>query len=378
MGTEKMSFMRRKRFIIPVLILFLLVIVGWTNRFAIAKYWYMKDFFKLSPDKTLKAHEKEILSDREVLGKYELFSVSNGTKDAAPYLNKMVHWEIGPVHHPGNLGIPEFISKELSGDDWIKKKPLFKKMGINFQWLKEIAKYDVWSLEEDSPAYPQEKKFQPFEIPYPTYKDLVTWQKLRYLFAKEQGDVNSALREVRHLMRLIWTNDNLVAAVTVVKMLKIENQFEEITTPKEIGEWSFIPHDHIMRAKRYTYSLVAGTDMRLSDETFNKLTKTQVGICPALFEGMMFYLGFRDLLSTELAYAYNRMEETIRASGCRDNILTHMWEEPGWKTMEAVTGIKILGKASDELSGTQKKDFETAVGYILGAINGPNYQIQDK
>ena len=373
-----MRFLKQKRFLIPIIIIVVTISASWTNRFAIAKYWYMKDFFKLSPDKSLKAHEKDILADREILSKYDLFSLSNGTKDAGPYLNGMVHWEIGPVHHPGSLTIPEFITKELSGEEWIKKKPLFKKMGVNFQWLKDIQKYDVWSLEENSPAYPKDKKFQPFEIPYPTYKDLVTWQKLRYLHAKEKGDVNEALREVRHLMRLMWTNDNLVAAVTVIKMLKVENQFEEITTPKEIGGWAFIPHDHVMRAKRYTYSLVAGTDMRLSDEMFNKLTKTQVGICPALFEGMMFYLGFRDLLSSELAYAYNRMEETVKSSGCRDNVLTHMWEEPGWKTMEEVKDMKILGKTEKELSGTQRKDYLTSVGYILGTLNGPNYLIQAK
>ncbi len=177
-------------------------------------------------------------------------------------------------------------------------------------------------------------------------------------------------------MRLIWTNDRLVASMIVVKMLKVENQFEEITTPKEFSDWKFIPHDHVMRAKRHFYSLPALVDIRLTDETFNKLTQTSVGLCPMLFEGMMFYLGMRDLLSTELGDGYNRMEEKVKTSGCRQNILHQMWDEPGWETIGSVNDIKVLNEDLGHVSEAQKRDMKSAIGYILGTVSGPNYFFQ--
>lgn len=314
--------------------------------------------------------------DQELLAEHELFYPSSGVSDAGPFLNHKLHWEIGPIYHKGSLALPGVIHKELQDESWITKKPIYKKIGVDFYWLKEIKKFDVWSLELDSPAYPIDKKHRPFELPYPTYRDFMTWQKLRYLHAKEIGDVNSALSEVRHLMRLIWTNDNLAAASAVIKMLKVENEFEEIIIPKEVGDWKFISHDRLMRAKRYFFAVIAGTDVRVSDETFTRMTKTNTGNCLALYEGMMFYLGMRDLLKNELSYGYDRMKLSIDSSGCRKTILHKMWDDPKWRTMESVADVQILGKKITDVNGSKQSDLIAAIGYKLSSINGPNYSFQ--
>ena len=243
----------KKTFITLFTVLLVLTSLVWLGRTTVAKYYYMREFFKSSPTSILKEVEAELMEDREILSRYSLFYGSEGVKDAGPYLNPMIRWEIGDIAHRGNLTLPEFVHKELD-KEWVTKKPLFKKMGLKFNWMKELLEYDFWSPEEGSPAYQEGKKYYTYAFPAPTYKDLITWAKLRYLYGKETGKVRDALIEVRHLMRLIYTNDTMVSNIVVLEFLKIENQFEEILTPKEMEDWMFIPHDHIMRAKRYFHT----------------------------------------------------------------------------------------------------------------------------
>ncbi len=362
--------------------LVLTIVLGsllWFGRFTISKYWYMRQYFKNSPAKVIKNNETEFMKDREILGRYELFYPGSGTKDAGPFLNEKLHWQIGAIAHRGSLVLPEFIHKEMN-KDWAIKKPIFKKMGLNFNWMKELLKYEYWNPEENSPAYPEGKKYQTYSFPIPTYKDLMTWAKLRYLYGKETGDVQSALKEVRHLMRLIFTNDYLVSSMVTVRMLKMENQFEEILTPDEMGNWKFVPEDHIMRAKRHLYSLPTVVDIRLPDETFLKMVKTNVGICPMLFEGMMNYLAMRDFLKDELLYGYKRMDQAIKNSSCRKSILHKMWNDPTWPVFIkqdedafALEGKTIMGKRVTWKEVMNKPDLKATIGYLLGTVRGPNY-----
>lgn len=366
-----MNKLNRKIVIVPVIIALALSVL-WLNRFSFTKIYYMQQFYKNSPKKLIETHEKTFMEDREILARYELFYPSSGKSDAGPFLNPRVHWEIGDIHHQGDLVLPEFLNKELK-DDWVTKKPLFKKMGVNFQWMKDLQKFDHWNTEVNSPAYPPGKKYETYSYPIPTYKDLMTWAKLRYLYAKEKGDVPEALKEVRHLMRLIWTNDYLVSSLVVVAMLKIENQFEEILTPKEMGDWKFIPVDHVMRAKRHFYSLPTVVDIRLPDELFTRMTKTNVGICPMINEAMMAYIGNRDFLYDELIYSFNRFNELVKISNCRKSYIYKIWEDPNWETHSTLEGIELLGKGVEIEDARKKKTLKATVGYILGNIAVPHF-----
>lgn len=351
--------------------LFILMALAWFNRFTFTKYWYMRKFFQSSPQAQFKTFEKDFTEDREILSRYELFFPSSGDKDAGPFLNDKIHWQIGDIAHRGSLVLPEFIHKEMN-KDWVIKKPLFKKMGINFQWMKELEKFDVWNTEENSPAYPEGKKYQTYAFPVPTYKDLITWGKLRYLYGKETGDVQGALKEVRHLMRLIYTNDYLISSMVTVNMLKIENQFEEILTPKEMGNWKFVPHDHIMRAKRHLYSLPSVVDIRMPDTIFQNMIKTNVGLCPMLLEGMMSYLAMRDLLKDELIYGYQRMEEAINISNCRRSVLHKMWKDPTWPTFIMEEHV-LMGETVSWEKVQNHQNLKASLGFLLGSVGIPNY-----
>lgn len=366
-----MKIWKNWKFILPVIFALGLSIV-WSNRYSFVKFRHMRAFFKNSPAELIKQHEKLILEDREILAQYDLFYPSSGSKDAGPFLNPMIHWQIGEIHHQGSLTLPEFVHKEMN-EDWVTKKPLFKKMGLKFGWMKELLNYDVWSPDENSPVYPPGKRYQTYAFPVPNYKDLVTWAKLRYLYGKETGDAQSALKEVRHLMRLIWTNDYLVSSMVVVNMLKMENQFEEILTPKEMGDWKFIPLDHVMRAKRHFYSLPALVDIRLSDEMFQKMQNTNAGLCLMLNEAMMGYIGMKDFLAEELKYGMNRFSKALAASNCRKTILHKIWADPKWETHTTLEGIKVFDQQVTFEQVKRNPALKATVGYILANVGGPMY-----
>lgn len=354
----------------------LMIILGgfWMLRFKIIKVYYRMQWQDTSPASIIKKHERAFLEDRTILSKYDIFKPSLGTKDAGPYLNSKIHWEVGDIHHQGSLVLPQWLHKELN-KDWINKKPLFQKMGVKFDWMKELHQYDYWNPEENSPAYPAGKVYLTYSFPIPTYKDLVTWAKLRLLYGKEKGDMQSAFKDVRHLARLIWTNDYFVSSQITVAMLRLEHQVHE-------GNWEIIPEDVLMRAKRHFYALPNAVDPHLKDEMWKTLTNTDLGICPMITEGLMGYVSMRDLMKEELKDEYERMDKLVKSTQtkCRKTIVHKMYEDPTWPTMmgDDENPMAKVGdnKLTGDLTWRQVKndpDLKVIMGYVLSGVASPIY-----
>lgn len=365
-----------KKYVLPSIYIIAVLLVGaWLSRFQIMKYHYKREWKEGSPEEQIKKYEKVILEDQEILKKYDVFKPSKGSKDAGPYLNKRIHWEIGDIHHKGDLVLPEFLHKEMN-KDWVNKKPLFKKMGMKFDWMKDLHKFDYWNPEENSPAYPEGKKYLTYSFPIPSYKDLVTWAKLRLLYGREKGDMVSAFKDVRHLTRLIFTNDYLVSSMVAISLLRLESEIHE-------GNWEIIPEEHLMRAKRYFYGLPTLIDARLSDETFAAMVMSHVGLCPMVTEGLSNYIAMRELLQDELKGEYKRMDYLVGESlkKCRKTIVHKMWEDPSWPTMmddsqdafAYVGKSKLIGKEMTWGELKKEDDLKALVGYLLGTVASPNF-----
>jgi len=301
-------------------IFLLLLICSWFARFEIMKVYYKQQWKSETP--TIKVVEE----DRKILSQYSIFKPSLGTKDAGSFLNPKIHWPFGEIHHQGELVLPEFVHREMSSD-WTNKKPLFKKMGLNFGWMNELHQFDYWDVEKNTPVFVAGEKYLTYSYPSPSYKDLVTWSKLRLLYGKETGKMLEAFKDVRHLARLIWTNDTLLSTMITISLLQLENDIHQ-------GNWEIIPQEVIMRAKRYFYDLPLLVDPRLSDSDFYKLDSDNPGICPMINEGMMKYISMRDLLKDELHDEYERMNNLVTKtkSICRNSIVYEMWADPTWPT----------------------------------------------
>jgi hypothetical protein len=363
----------KKRLVVIAPIIGITILFGWILRFKIIKVYYREQWKKSSPEDMIKKHEKAFLQDRAILSKYDVFKPSKGTNDAGPYLNPMIHWEVGDIHHQGSLVLPLWLHKEMN-KDWVNKKPLFKKMGLKFEWMKELQKYDYWNPEANSPAYPAGKKYLTYSFPVPTYKDLVTWAKLRLLYGKETNDMQNAFKEVRHLTRLIWTNDYLVSSVIAVSMLRLEHEVHQ-------GNWEIIPEEDLMRAKRHFYALGNITDAHLSDETWDKMTDTTLGLCPMITEGLMAYISMRDLMKEELKTQYDRMDKLVKfgESKCRDNIVYQMYRDPTWPTLTNDNDFERISETqlfNERLTWDRVKsdaDMKVVMGYMLSGVAAPMF-----
>lgn len=366
-----------KKYVLPSIFVIVMLLAGaWLGRLQIMKVIYKKQWQDSSPEAHLKEHEKTILADRTVLEKYDIFKPSKGTKDAGPYLNSRIHWKIDEVDHRGDLVLPDSVKKEFE-KDWINKKPDFKKLGLKFDWMKELQQFDHWSPEENSPAYPKGKKYNPYSYPIPTYKDLMIWAKLRLLYGREMGELASALLEVRHLTRLIFTNDYYVSTMVAIRMLKFENEIHE-------GKGEVIPEDVVVRAKRYFRSLPGLVDLRLTDATFTIMTNTRVGLCSMIVEGLTGYVSQRDLLQDELKDSFKRMDGLVKNSqqDCRQTIVHQMWNDPTWPgimddEMDAFANVgesALVGKKMTWRELKKQDDLKVLIGYVLGAVGGvPGY-----
>ncbi len=363
----------RKHYHFLILGIIILLGVIWIGRYKILKFYYHQKFSSISIDQEIQKHKDLFLEDRTILANYEIFKPSYGQRDAGPYLNSKIHWEIGDIHHQGTLVLPEFIHREL-GKNWTTKRPLFSKMGIKFDWMKELLQYDYWNPEENSPAFPPNKKYLTYSFPIPTYKDLITWAKLRLLYGKEKNDSLNALKEVRHLVRLIWTNDYLVSSIVAVNMLKLEH---EIGLPHE----PLVPIDVLMRAKRHFYAIPGLVDIRMSDGLFKELTSSDVGVCPMILEGLMSYVSMREMLQNDLSDKYARIDNLIKQHKCRHSIVHKMWEDQTWPTFMSEDQNAFAYVGEQEIFGERltwkelkaNEDLKVILGYVLTTANHPHY-----
>lgn len=364
-----------KKYYLTVLNVFLLLcILSWFARFEIIKRYYKYVWFQENPEEELIKYSNVLEEDRLILSEYKIFQPSLGKNDAGPFLNPKVNWPFGEIHHQGELALPEFIHREMS-KDWVIKKPLFKKMGLDFSWMSELHKFDFWDVEKNTPVFVAGKKYLTYSYPAPSYKELMTWAKLRLLYGKETGKMNEAFKDVRQLARLIWTNDTLLSSMVTVNLLKLENEIHQ-------GNWEIIPEEILMRAKRFFYALPSMIDPRLDDSHFFKFTPLAPGICPMLNEAMLSYISVRDLLKDELKNEYMRMDLLIKESltVCRKTIVHEMWEDPGWPTfmLTEEDDFSYVSEASflpKKTWGEIKKDktIKSIIGMILSTKNTYNY-----
>jgi hypothetical protein len=372
-----------KRILPPLGILFFLSGTIWFSRFKILKIYFKSDWERSSSEPVLKEIEKVFMEDRQILSQYAIFKPSKGTNDAGPFLNSQLHWEIGEIYHEGPLVLPPLLHNELR-TEWVEKRPLFKKMGLNFDWIKQLHQYDFWSPEENSPAYPVGFKYLPDTYPVPTYSDLLVWAKLRLLYGKENKDIQNAFKDVRHLARLIGTNDYMISNAIMLNLLKIERQFYDSLSSEQKGGWQVIPEEVQMRAKRHFKSLPGLVDIRFTDKMFQKITNTDVGICQMISQGLVTYILVRDLLKDEFPKKFERMNKLVKetqAKKCRKTIIHQIWEDPTWPSPIAEDQM-VFGDTEGNVLfndsftwGELKKHYDqkVVVGYFLFTVAGPDF-----
>lgn len=288
------------------------------------------DYEVTSPEENLLKFEAQILEDRAVVEKENFFRGSLGQKDAGPYLNPLVHWD---GQGPSKIQLPKEVEEKLRDKDWVAYEPDFNTLTLDFTWMEKLHEYDHWGSDQNNSFINMAQRPQFQSVPFPGYMELTNWAKLRLIHGRKTKTMLKALADVRHLARLIFTNDYLVSSMVAVAILRHEGKFVQNYNKLISAGWVTIPDDVLVRAKRYFWSMAENVDPRLSDKTYQRFSGDIVGKCQMISEGMMKNIIIRDHLPKVYPEVVKRFDETLKSSltGCRKSLVHFMWSDPEWK-----------------------------------------------
>jgi hypothetical protein len=123
-----------------------------------------------------------------------------------------------------------------------------------------------------------------------SYAPLVSFARLRYLKGLKRGQALKALKDVRHLIVLINSNEVLVGPLIAASLLRDEAKFyQEAIRRKFIKpqEWSVVPEEDRLAFRRAAYSAPEWLDILTPADMFRRMAErstSMVGFCGALAE----------------------------------------------------------------------------------------------
>lgn len=387
-----------------VFFIFVALFSTWLFRFQLATWWVRSAELKAqekyqirSPQPILQQHLDAIMEDAKVLSKSDLFNRgTRGTSDAAPFLNPKIPWELGGGEvSPAQLTLPPAVSEIANfNTNFMEARPDWKTLNLDFSWMQELRQFDTWSFDLHGPKFGSGEMYSLARAPVPSYSTLIVWSKLRLLKGREDGDVLSALQEVRQLGLLSLSSENLVGAMTALAILKNETRFlESLPEPTRAKvAWSPLSHDELDRAKRFLFAGASFVDARLSDEVFERLSRLTPGLCQRVQEGLYSALTFRRLMLEEQAAAYARFDKLVTDTNdsCRDSFLRRLWKDPKYPGIfeENADLFSAVGALGEDVENPKQalgplqvtlRDLEShpslarSLGYMLLSVAEPNW-----
>jgi hypothetical protein len=348
------------------------LVVGLIFREQIAAGFLKHSYLSQYHDADVRKHLPEFLEDRAVLSKYKIFDPSAGRNDAAKYFASL-------AKH-GVLWLPDRVERKLKDPEWLKASINWDSFDPKFTWLTQLSSYDFWNPD---PPFEARKKF--VDLGTPDYTPYLMWAKLRLLASRERHDERLALHQVRHLARLIWTNDSGFSAMVTLAILGYETQFAEKYGYALEGDWRKVPSEDLARAKRYFWAMGHGLDPRVSDDIATTIAAPAVGryLLPAQSTGN-YCLG-RDLLGHDFETPARRLDAIFAMNDgvCRPSILRRIWTDPAYpawfngdENVFAMSGHErepaSEGKFATLKDIQKSPDLARALGYVLLGISGPN------
>lgn len=135
-------------------------------------------------------------------------------EDAGPFLNERVGWEFGL----GTL-LSADCRRAVQGDGW-KAVPRERLGQCDTRWLHELRRFGRWSLLPG----PRERLAPGprTEMSFPSALELNAAVKLHLLTAEDREE---AARDVRHLARLVITQDYLLTFMVGTQLLSLEAEW---------------------------------------------------------------------------------------------------------------------------------------------------------
>lgn len=300
-------------------------------------------------------HFNAFEGDQARLAGESVFRSGPLTADAGAFLNSRVVWTgQGALYdamnaHP-TLRAPEEIKRKLhhykSYRDAFAHAREIDAKGVDLAWLKALRVYDYWDFFATGPLAESLKTHGdqagwPW-MPIPNFAELRDLAELRMVAGFRQHRLLPALREVRQLARLCYTNESLIGAMVSVALLRMEaDAFEEGRKEGLISaaEWRPFSAEELVRARRTLYGVVQFFSPTVDPALVSRLflgAKAPVGYCTALGEGgalaafSRMALAGRTALDTDFEPQFALLDEALRRSEgrCRLTYVRQTWEHP--------------------------------------------------
>jgi hypothetical protein len=208
--------------------------------------------------------------------------------DAAEFLAPLIDYE-KPLDEPhGRLHLAAELSERLAsyGPDWPGRITDRDLAGLDFSWLPALAPFDHWSLLgagrlRDVPPG------NSFADPIPSYVSLRQWSQLRYALARRRGDLVQASAEVHHLADLTRSQGILIAEMTAVAMLRLDEHAMQMAGAAgyDVSGWTPPDVEQFGLYRRMEFASVYFTYPGVSAETVRKAVGCMPSPCSALLEG---------------------------------------------------------------------------------------------
>ncbi|MCC6138636.1 MAG: hypothetical protein IT287_08380 [Bdellovibrionaceae bacterium] len=173
-------------------------------------------------------------------------------------------------------------------------------------WMPSLLQYDHWSYLEDTEyktylkAVPSESTLNRVAIaaslPVPMFNLLKSLALVYFMDRWQSGAPEEGLRVLRQLAFLQHTSGSLIGQSSAVDILKIEAQLARIF---EITDWISFSEKTLNAYKRVSWAWIGVLFYVRSPhelETYRSFMKPELGVCTAIHEMPMSYIGLSDLL----------------------------------------------------------------------------------
>lgn len=217
-------------------------------------------------------------------------------------MNDKIAWEVSPQHEaflPSKQ--PEFIVEsslveKLNGprkEEWYKQFNDTRLANVDTSFFSKLAQYDHWDIHSSGPlgflVKTKSDRISPWSIPVPNYFMLRALVKVRLLKGMRDRQLISALREVRHFAKLLYSQEIFSSPLVAISLLKEEKAaYQEGVRRGLIGssDWSPLDEKTFPVAKRAIFAFAGFLDFRMSAAVLDKIfdSGSHVGLCSGVSE----------------------------------------------------------------------------------------------
>lgn len=254
----------KKSFIRKIVIEFF-KLIGLIAVIVIAANWFYYRFVIMPELKNRTEVDQKYLplfiADHKDLASTYLIGTFGTKYDAGEFLNSRIVWTGGNGAGSGVLNLPASLQEKFRiwGVNWIDKGGEIPWQQIDLTWMSQLSKYDHWDLHR----YCNACDSQVFtlgltEHKRPNYIVLQIWAKLRLLRGIQEGKNDESAQEVRHLARLISSQELILGEMTALTIYKYERliyDYLKSLSGNVSAGWNPVSLAQLERAKRACYAL---------------------------------------------------------------------------------------------------------------------------